>query len=272
LNGIGEVAEQLRRCCVEVILPGGRSGGSGVIWTAGRIVTNAHVARTPRASVRFWNGEEREMKVTRRDAHVDVALLEPAVPHAQSAADTRSSATIRAGELVVAIGNPLGFVGALSTGIVHSVGPLRGLGRRIWIQAQVRLAPGNSGGPLADASGRVIGINTMVASGLGLAVPSDRVDAFLRGVTRPRLGVTIRPVPSGLLLLELEPAGAAARASLLPGDLLVGAGGRRFETADDLADALDDSPQSLRVEFRRGDAVRMRETTVRFEGARSEAA
>src|SRR5258708_38875961 len=115
----------------------------------------------------------------------------------------------------MAIGNPLGFVGALTTGVIHAVGPIRGLGSRSWVQADVRLAPGNSGGPLADARGHVIGINTMVAGRLALAIPSNVVQNFLSaGPSGAWLGVTVHPVkvprpnsiaggphPCGLVLL-----------------------------------------------------------------------
>ena len=96
------------------------------------------------------------------------------------------------GELVIAVGNPLGFIGALTTGVVHSLP-----NRKRWLAADVRLAPGNSGGPLADAQGRVIGINTMIAGGLALAVPSNAVGEFLSGraARGPVLGVTLQPVP-----------------------------------------------------------------------------
>ena len=90
------------------------------------------------------------------------------------------------GSLVVAVGHPLGVRGALSVGIVHAVGPIRPDGRS-WIQADVKLARGNSGGPLADASGQVIGLNTMVVGPLALAIPLREVARFVRtaGVAAP---------------------------------------------------------------------------------------
>ena len=132
---------------------------------------------------------------------------------------------------MIAVGNPFGFQGAMTMGVVHAVGPLRGLGGRSWVQADVRLAPGNSGGPLADVHGRVVGINTMVAGRLALAIPSNDVARFLLGDTGGRwLGVSVSPVrlpePSearaGLAVLEIEPGSPAALASLLPGDILLG--------------------------------------------------
>src|SRR5204863_7755459 len=107
----------------------------------------------------------------------------------------RDGSTLRIGELVVAVGHPRGIRGAAAMGIVHALGPRDAPGHRRWIRADVRLAPGNSGGPLADASGRVVGVNTMVAHGLGLAIPSSAVERFLEdGGRRPYVGVMTRPV------------------------------------------------------------------------------
>src|SRR5207245_9549527 len=101
---------------------------------------------------------------------------------------------LRPGKLAIAIGNPMGFVGALTTGVLHAIGPLRPVGSQTWVQASVRRAPGNSGGPLADARGHVIGISTMVAGRLALAIPSNAVLDFLTGGPRTAwLGVTVHP-------------------------------------------------------------------------------
>jgi serine protease Do len=176
----GEVAERLRRSTVQVSA-GGRGAGSGVIWAAdGLIVTNAHVVRSDRPRVELWDGREFEAEVAASDTRRDLASIRIAAGGLPAATAGDSSA-LRPGELVLAVGNPFGFIGALTTGVVHALGPLRGLGRQTWVQAAVRLAPGNSGGPLADASGRVIGLNTMIAAGgLALAVPSNAVADFLR--------------------------------------------------------------------------------------------
>ena len=183
---------------------------------------------------------------------------------------------MRPGELAIAIGNPMGFVGALATGVIHGVGAIRGLGAHSWVQAEVRLAPGNSGGPLADARGRIVGINTMVAGRLALAIPSNAVREFLSaGPTDGRLGVTVHPafVPRpasrgktfGLVILEVEPDSPAALASLLPGDILLGTEEKAFASLGDLARALRGTgPRVLRVEFLRGDYNRTRRVTVQL--------
>src|SRR6202140_5838653 len=235
IHGFGEIAEQLRRSTV-VVLPGDRGNGSGLIWSAdGVIVTNAHFARASQMRVQLWDGREFDAALVSRDTRRDLAELRVKAPNLPAAAVADSS-QVRPGELAIAIGNPLGFVGALTTGVVQAVGPLGGQLRRFgsqpWVQADVRLAPGNSGGPLADAHGRVIGINTMVAGQLALAIPSNAVHQFLfAGPRSAWLGVTLHAVrvprgnadAFGLVILEVEPGSPAARASLLPGDILLGA-------------------------------------------------
>jgi len=275
MHSIGEVGERLRRQTVEIASERGPGSGSGVLWpgAARLIVTNAHVAGDGPVRVRFWDGAESRAQPVRVDAHADLAVLSVNVIAGQTAA-VRLNDGVRRGELVIAVGNPLGFTGALSTGIVHAVGPAPGLGKRSWIQAQVRLAPGNSGGPLADAQGRVIGINSMVVSGgLGLAIPAETVSAFLRRRSNPvRLGVTLRPIRGGLLVLEVESGSRAETASLLPGDILVAANGSAFASTADLGDALDGAEDALHLEFRRGGSPTVRRVVIPLARVRAEAA
>ena len=278
--GFGEVAERLRRSTVHVS-SGGRGHGSGIIIkSGGTIVTNAHVAQFGRLKVTLWDGRSFPAEIAVRDSGRDLAILR--VPASDlPAAPLGDSNRLRAGELVIAIGNPLGFMGALTAGVVHAVGPLPGLGPRKWIQAGVRLAPGNSGGPLADASGNVVGVNTMVAGRLGLAVPSNEVTRVLRGETPQPLGVTLRPIRFmaegrerlGLMILELVPNSAAARASLFPGDILLGADGRSFTALEDLEDALEaNSGRVLRLQFVRADPSKIRTVAVQLGASNSVAA
>jgi serine protease Do len=275
LHGFGEIAEQLRRSTV-VVHAGGRGNGSGVIWTAdGIIVTNAHVARASQMRIQLWDGREFDAVLVSRDTRRDLAELRISAANLPVATAADSS-QIRPGELAIAIGNPLGFVGALTTGVIHAVGPLHRLGSEPWVQADVRLAPGNSGGPLADARGRVIGINTMVAGRLALAVPSNAVTNFLASDPIDAwLGVSVAPVrvprpgsrakTFGLVLLEVEPESPAANASLLPGDILLGTEEKSFTSLDDLANSLQGSgPRLLRLAFLRGNYERFRRVTVQL--------
>ncbi|HXM42467.1 MAG TPA: trypsin-like peptidase domain-containing protein [Bryobacteraceae bacterium] len=285
----GEIAERLRRSTVEVRLRGAHAwdnaGGSGVIATSdGQIVTNAHVARGAGAAVRLWDGRELPATLLARDARRDLATLKVDAANLP-AATFGDSGALRVGELVMAIGNPMGFIGALTTGVVHALGTLAGFGRQSWVLADVRLAPGNSGGPLADAYGRVIGINTMIVNGivngLGAAVPVNSVTAFLRrGASGFSLGVTVQPVRLedrrfGLLVLKVEAGSPAAGAPLWVGDVLTGAGGRPFRSVDDLHEALDEASGisgAIHLQFLRGDRAATREVAVRLARTVAEAA
>src|SRR6266852_2184334 len=279
IHGFGEIAEQLRRSTV-LVHAGARGNGSGVIWSAdGAIITNAHVARASQMRIQLWDGREFDAALVSRDTRRDLAALRVSAANLPAAAAADSS-RVRPGELAIAIGNPLGFVGALTTGVIHAVGLLRRFGSEPWVQADVRLAPGNSGGPLADARGRVIGINTMVAGSLALAVPSNAVTNFLAADPIDAwLGVTVAPVrvprpgsrskAFGFVLLEVEPDSPAANASLLPGDILLGTDEKSFASLDDLASSLKGSgPRLLRLAFLRGDYERFRRVTVQFGGRR----
>ncbi|MBL8210790.1 MAG: trypsin-like peptidase domain-containing protein [Bryobacterales bacterium] len=180
---LGDLGERLRRATVQVRAAEGNGCGSGVITgSMGYIVTNAHVVQGKNPVIELWDGRRFPGRLLALGRRHDLALVKvdtlglPALEFGDSNA-------LRPGAMVLAVGNPLGFTGALSMGVVHTVGPLRGLGENRWVQADVRLAPGNSGGPLADAQGRVVGINTMIARGLALAIPSNVVADF---VTRAR--------------------------------------------------------------------------------------
>lgn len=227
------LAEGLRASTVAVHV--GRSGaGSGVVWSPdGAIVTNAHVASRPWAEVVLADGRRFPARLERRDAQRDLALLRidaDGLPAAQ----VRDPATLRVGEVLVAVGHPLGIPNALTMGIAHAA--LTATSRR-FVQADLRLAPGNSGGPLADVQGRVVGINSMVvAGGLALAVPSDDVGRFVGTVAGPaRLGVRLAPARlrdgrDVLVIVGIEPGGRGERAGLVVGDVILAgdADGLRF--------------------------------------------
>ena len=272
IEGFGEAAEKLRRSTV-LVSAGHRGQGSGVIVKPeGVVVTNAHVAASTPIHVELWDGTRLEAGLIKRDVGRDIAILwvsKTGLPWARLADSDR----VRVGQLVVAIGNPLGFIGALTTGIVHSIGRIPELGPAKWIQADVRLAPGNSGGPLANEQGHVIGINTMIAGGLGLAVPSNSISRFLDAHAEPGLGIVARSIEItrngsrclGLMILEVLKDGAAAIASLMTGDILVGVDGRSLESIDDFNEALRRTHQGVvRLQFLRGDRANVRTVAVRL--------
>jgi serine protease Do len=167
-------AERLRSITVQVRTPG-RGEGSGVIWSrSGLVVSNAHVARSSPLEIELWDGRVFEGLVRWRDPHRDLALL--AIPATGlPVAVPGDVRMIQPGEIVLALGHPFGLVNAL--GVIH--GLATGPGRNRWIRADIRLAPGNSGGPLANVAGEVIGLNTLVAGGLAHAIPVSVVQRFL---------------------------------------------------------------------------------------------
>ncbi len=172
------LADQLR--CSTVQVRGHQDGiGSGVIWSAdGVIVTNAHVIQGDSINIELSDRRVLQATVIAKSLQRDLAALKVNATDLP-VAPIGDSDQVRVGELAIAIGNPLGMVGALTTGIVHNLGSTN-FSRRHWIQADVQLAPGNSGGPLANAQGQVIGINTMIVDGKGFAVPSNVVQRFCR--------------------------------------------------------------------------------------------
>jgi serine protease Do len=261
---LSETTENVRRSTVEVE-GSGRGAGSGVIWRGdGAIVTNAHVIRRGGARIRLSDGRVVRCQVVARDAQLDLALLQADASNLPAATIADSDA-VRVGELVLAVGSPYGHTGTATVGVVHAGG------NRRWIEVDVRLGPGNSGGPLADADGRVIGINTMIVQGLALAIPSNIVDRFVarRGSPARRLGVTVQPVDAGgfaLLILEVGAGGLAQDAGLQVGDILTGSHGARFQAPFDLALLLESSGGSvLRLDVLRGGQPLICE--VNFEGA-----
>lgn len=270
----GHTVELLRRSTVRVTTGEGyeHGCGSGIVLNGGRVLTNAHVVRGSQVCIEPWNGPAQQAEVLKVDQRRDLALLRadgldaPAVSFAGS--------TVEPGQPVIAVGNPLGFAGAVSKGFVYTTGRLRGLGETPWIQSDLRLAPGNSGGPLADVHGDLLGVNTMIiAGGPALAIPASAIQRFLT-ITQPTrsLGVIVRPIAfessdarrqRGLLVLELVNGGAAECASLLPGDILVAANGTPLASPADLFSVLDAS-DTVRFFFFRGSRQAQRQVTVRL--------
>jgi S1-C subfamily serine protease len=238
---------------LEVTGPGGRGGaGSGVVVSDdGLLLTNAHVvARSTAGRAVFDDGSEAPVEVVGADPLSDLAVVR-ARGSTPPPATLGDAGTLQVGQLVVAVGNPFGLAGSVTAGVVSALGrslPTRdGRAARVVedvIQTDAALNPGNSGGALADARGRVVGINTAVAGwGLGLAVPINDttrriVSTLVRDgrVRRAYLGLVSTPVPlpadlvrrtgqrRGLQVLDVIAGSPADRAGLKAGDLVLEAG------------------------------------------------
>jgi S1-C subfamily serine protease len=286
-----EVAERLAPSVANLrVLRRGRAGqvpagaGSAVALTPdGFLLTSAHVvagpSRTGRAA--FVDGRELSFQVVGVDRLSDLAVLradgDQLVPAMLGEAEG-----LRVGQLVVAIGNPNGFAGSVTAGVVSALGrslPARAGRTRRYIdnviQTDAALNPGNSGGALADSSGRVVGINTAVAGvGLGLAVPINAptrqiVGALMRDgrVRRAYIGIAAgpRPLPprararigrsAGVEIVDIAPDSPAERAGLRSEDLIVELGGQAVERVDDVQRLMSQEAigRSLPVSVVRGD-------------------
>jgi S1-C subfamily serine protease len=248
---------------LEVTGRDGRSGaGSAVVFTAdGLLLTNAHVvSRAARGRAVFSDGSEADVVVVGADPLSDLAVVRAraATPPPAALGD---AGTLRVGQLVVAVGNPLGLTGSVTAGVVSGLGrslPTRdGRTARVVedvIQTDAALNPGNSGGALADSSSRVVGINTAVAGwGLGLAVPINDTSRRIIGslvsdgrVRRAYLGLVSTPAPlpaalaertgrrRGLRIVDIVPGSPADRSGLKAGDLVLEAGRRPVADAQSL--------------------------------------
>ena len=185
LNGaLSDAMESVRDALVQVQVPG-RGGGAGIVWRDdGLIVTNAHVVGRGPAEVVLRDGRLLEARLVARSRRLDLAVLSVDAP-GLDAAPIGDSMALRAGELVFALGHPFGVAGAVTSGVVIGLEPdgpaaRRPDGEREWLVVHMRLRPGNSGGPVLDARGRVVGISTIMAGpDMGMAVPSHVVAAFL---------------------------------------------------------------------------------------------
>jgi serine protease Do len=197
-EALASVVANVRRSLVHVSNggQGGRSGGgAGTIWhPSGLIVTNAHVVRHRSPQITLADGRTLPARVLARDERVDLAVLKVDASDLPTIV-LGESTKLRPGELVLSLGHPWGVEGAVTAGVVISVGVARQSGRllegaewrgqrhadREWITASLHVRPGHSGGPMVDAGGRLVGINTIMAGpGVGVAVPVHVAKAFLK--------------------------------------------------------------------------------------------
>jgi S1-C subfamily serine protease len=247
-----------------------RDTGSGfIINPDGRIVTNNHViADANRIEVTLSDQTRYRATLLSRDPYNDIALIQVTPKKKLPTVHLGDSDALQVGQKVLAIGNPFGLEGTLTTGIVSSLGrTIRGENDQTLeglIQTDAAINPGNSGGPLLDSSGNVIAINTAILGpsggniGIGFAMPINRAKAMLddyqAGRKRPRLGVSVVPVSGdyadalslptqgGLLIQEVSPGSAAARAGLRGGRETVQIGNAQLVVGGDLIMAIDGKP------------------------------
>lgn len=236
--------------------------GSAVLFTSdGYLVTNAHVVGgTQKGHAVFADGTRTAVEVVGADPLSDLAIVHGKSPVAPPA-EFGDAETLRVGQLVIAVGNPLGLAGSVTAGVVSGLGrsiPVwSGRNRRVIedvIQTDAALNAGSSGGALADARGRIVGINTAIAgAGLGLAVPINATSRRIIGallkdgrVRRAYLGLVSTPVQlpvsavvrtghrDGLRVVEVLAGSPAARAGLRTGDILLSVGRKSVSNAESL--------------------------------------
>jgi serine protease Do len=275
-RAVREVTERLEPAVISVGLSNGRGGGSGVVLGtdggSATAVTNAHVVRGLRRAggrrgspgsieVSAPGGTPVPAEVLGDDPPSDLAVVRFSPEEEPTTATLGDAGNLVVGQLVVAIGNPLGFQRSVTTGVVSALGrSIRGESGRLIenvIQTDAAINPGNSGGPLADASGRVVGINTAIiggAQGIGFAIPVS--NTFRRvvftlvtegRVRRAYLGVVVASRPArdgfegGAGVESVAPNSPAERAGVRPQDVIVGFGETPVRSNDDLLSMLDES-------------------------------
>src|ERR687890_2181300 len=273
-RAVREVTERLEPAVISVGLRDGRGGGSGVMLGAddgsATAVTNSHVVRGLRRAggqggrgieVTLSGGTSIPAGVLGEDPPSDLAVVRFTPEEEPTIATLGEARNLVVGQLVVAIGNPLGFQRSVTTGVVSALGrSIRGESGRLIenvIQTDAAINPGNSGGPLADASARVVGINTAIiggAQGIGFAIPVS--GTFRRvvftlvtegRVRRAYLGVMVQSRPArgefegGAGVRNIAPNSPAERAGVKPGDVIIGLKGEPVHSNDDLLNLLDAS-------------------------------
>lgn len=270
----------------------GRGAGTGIVWYQdGRIITNNHVVSNDRVHIEVLlsDGRVLDARVLARNPQLDLALLQV------NAADlvplaANDSSRLRVGEWVFAIGHPWGQRWVLTAGIFSkmSTATTREGQELQYIQSDVRLAPGNSGGPMLDADGEVVGINAMIFGGdLSVAIPSNVVTSWLASLSQHRilLGIEIQTVElpvaiaqsltpqrdSGVLVAGIRPERQEKYQDLLIGDTMLEIAGKPVKDNSALLQALAQSEErpSLPVKLLRGGVITDIEVGILFSSVKA---
>ncbi|MEM0291831.1 MAG: trypsin-like peptidase domain-containing protein [Fervidicoccaceae archaeon] len=258
-----------------------KSFGSGFLVEEGFIITNAHVVQNAkRVNVMYWDGYAETAEVIASDNSRDLALLE-ATSHGKPIG-MGDSENINVGEIVLAIGSPLGLPGpSVSMGIVSATGRIivnESFSLEDLIQTDAAINPGNSGGPLVNLRGEAIGVTTAIvpfAQGIGFALPINSVKRFiymLRKFGKPVrawIGVNVTSIGpmiarmyglgtrEGLMVVRVIPGTPASKAGLREGDVILKANGRVVRKVSNLREAIEDSVERgrVKIEIKRGEIV-----------------
>jgi putative serine protease PepD len=232
--------------------------GSGWVYdSAGHIVTNDHVVDGAQSiSVRFWNGATYHATLVGADPSTDLAVIKVDAPGSVlHPLELGNSGALQVGQPVVAIGSPFGLENTVTAGIVSALHRQMTAPNNFTIpdsiQTDAAINHGNSGGPLLDLNGRVVGVNAQIDSdsggndGVGFAIPASTVRTIAAqligsgSVKHAYLGVGIANAGNGVRLTQVRPGTPAARAGLQAGDVVTAVGGQRVRAADELGQAID---------------------------------
>jgi putative serine protease PepD len=252
----------------------GSAEGSGFVYDSdGHIITNDHVVNGQSISVQFWNGKTYDATLVGSDSSTDLAVIKVNAPSSQLyPVSLGRSADLQVGDPVVAIGSPFGLQETVTSGIVsalhRSIDSLNQNFRIIdSIQTDAAINHGNSGGPLLDADGRVIGVNAQIRSdsggsdGIGFAIPSDTVHTIAGQLIstgqakHAYLGVALSDSSTQARVAQVNPGTPAASAKLKAGDVITEVDGAKVDSADALSQAIDSHQpgETVTLHVTRGD-------------------